>query len=271
MTILMKKTVLFLGAAMTLAACSTSPTGRSQFLLFSEESAIASSKQAYTEMLTPLAKEGKINNDKQLKARVDRIAERIVAQAIKLRPETKSWAWEMQVIDDDETANAWAMAGGKMALYTGLVTQLKPSDDELAQVIGHEISHALAKHSAEKMSIATASQVGVVAVGIATDSKGVAMTGASLAAAVAITLPNSRSMESEADRIGIELAAKAGYDPRAAVTLWDKMGKLGGGGQPQFLSTHPNPATRSQTLKGFVPEMMPYYEAKGTRPTYPVK
>lgn len=267
----MKKTLMILALAGTLTACTTSPTGRSQLLLVSEQSAIASSKQAYSELMTPLAEEGKINTDPSIKARVDRIAERIVAQAVILRPETKSWDWEMQVIDDDETANAWAMAGGKMAVYTGLIKQVKTTDDELAQVIGHEISHALAKHSAEKMSVAMASQAGVIAVGIATDSKGVAMTGATLAAAVAITLPNSRTMETEADRLGIELAAKAGYDPRAAVTLWEKMGQLGNGAPPQFLSTHPNPSTRVQTLKGLAPQMMPYYQAKGDRPTFPVK
>ncbi len=265
----MKLAVLILTFILT--ACSTSPTGRSQFLLFSEESAIASSRQAYTQLLTPLAEEGKIDTDPKLKARVKRITSRIVAQAVIMRPETKKWDWEIKIIDDPETVNAWAMAGGKMALYTGLVKQLKPSDDELAQVIAHEISHALAKHSAEKMSIATASQVGVMAVGIATDQKAVAMTGASLAAALAITLPNSRVMESEADRIGIELAAKAGYDPRAAATLWNKMGKLGNGSPPQFLSTHPNPSTRESTLRRLAPEMMPYYTAKVKRPTFPVK
>lgn len=268
---MINRTIVALFLTTFLVGCTTSPTGRSQLLLISEQSAIASSKQAYNELMTPLAKEGKINTDPKIKARVDRIAERIVAQAVKMRPETKNWEWEMQVIKDDETANAWAMAGGKMAVYTGLIKQLKATDDELAQVIGHEISHALAKHSAEKMSVAMASQAGVMAVGIATDSKGVAMAGASLAAALAINLPNSRTMESEADRIGIELAAKAGYDPRAAVTLWQKMSKLGKGAPPQFLSTHPNPSTRIENLRALAPQMMPYYEAKGARPTHPVK
>lgn len=254
-----------------LTACATGIAGRSQFLLFSEESAIASSKQAYTQLLKPLAQNGKVNTDAGLKRRVDNITERIVAQAVIVRPETKKWDWEIQVIDDDETVNAWAMAGGKMAIYTGLVKKVKPTDDELAQVIGHEISHALAKHSAEKMSIATASQVGVLAVGIATDQDEVTMTGATLAAAMVITLPNSRTMESEADRIGLELAAKAGYHPKAAATLWQKMGEVGGSSPPQLLSTHPHPASRATTLRALAPKMMPYYLAKGKRPTFPVK
>ena len=237
-------------------------------MIVSEDSAIAASKTAYVQMLQPYAEKGEIDNDPVLKNRVYKITGRLIAQAIKIRPETKSWDWSIKIIDDPKTVNAWAMAGGKMALYTGLVEKIKPSDDELAQVLGHEISHALAKHSAEQMSVAMASQVGVMAVGVATKSDGLALTGASLAAALAIQMPNSRTAETEADRIGIELAAKAGYDPRAAVTLWQKMAKVGGKGPPQFLSTHPSPGNREKTLGSLIPQMMPYYQQKGTRPTY---
>jgi len=155
-----------------------------------------------------------------------------------------------------------------MAIYSGLVEKLNPTDDELAQVLGHEIAHALAKHSAEKMSVAMASSIGVVAVGVAADNKGLALTGAALAAALAVQKPNSRAAESEADRIGIELAAKAGYNPSAAVTLWQKMAKAGGKGPPEFLSTHPAPENREKKLAALVPEMMPYYQQKGKRPSY---
>lgn len=263
-----KYSVCILIWAVLIIACATSPTGRHQLMLVSEESAIAASKQAYVEMLKPYAEKGKIDNDPALKDRVDRITGRLIAQAIKMRPETKSWDWSIKIIDDPETVNAWAMAGGKMALYSGLVEKLNPTDDELAQVLGHEIAHALAKHSAEKMSVAMASSVGVMAVGVAADSKGLALTGAALAAALAVQKPNSRAAESEADRIGIELAAKAGYDPRAAVTLWQKMAKVGGKGPPEFLSTHPAPENREKKLAELVPQMMPYYEQKGERPFY---
>jgi predicted Zn-dependent protease len=251
-----------------ITACATSPTGRHQLMIVSEESAIAASKTAYVEMLRPYAEKGEIDNDPILKNRVYKITGRLIAQAIKIRPETKNWDWSIKIIDDPKTVNAWAMAGGKMALYTGLVEQIKPTDDELAQVLGHEIGHALAKHSAEQMSIAMASQIGVMAVGVATKSDGLALTGAALAAALAVQMPYSRTAESEADRIGIELAAKAGYDPHAAVTLWQKMSKVGGSRQPEFLSTHPSPEHREQRLASLIPQMMPYYKQKGERPTY---
>lgn len=251
-----------------LAACATSPTGRSQLMIVSEEQAINSSKTAYVEMLKPYDEKGKLDNNPQLQARVRLITGRIIAQAIEMRPETRDWEWSMKIIDDPETANAWAMAGGKMAIYTGLITQVKPTDDELAQVLAHEISHALAKHTAEKMSVAMASQLGVVAVGAVSDNSQLALTGAALAAKLAVELPNSRTAEAEADRIGIELAAKAGYDPRAAATLWQKMGALSGSRAPQFLSTHPSPENRQQVLGELAKKMMPYYTAKGTRPSF---
>jgi len=263
-----KKHLTLLLCVTLIFACATSPTGRRQLMIVSEDSAISASKEAYVGMLKPYAQKGKIDNDPALKERVYRITGRLIAQAIKMRPETKNWEWSIKIIDDPETVNAWAMAGGKMALYTGLVDKIKPTDDELAQVLGHEIAHALAKHSAEKMSVAMASSIGVAAVGIAADSKGLALSGAALAAALAVEKPNSRAAESEADQIGIELAAKAGYDPRAAITLWQKMAKVGGKGPPEFLSTHPAPANREKKLAEYVPEMMPYYEQKGERPFY---
>jgi predicted Zn-dependent protease len=250
-----------------LAGCATSPTGRSQLMLVSEESAINASKTAYVEMLKPFEEQGKLDNDPKLKARVNRITGRLIAQAVIMRPDTREWDWSMKILDDPETVNAWAMAGGKMALYTGLVEKIEPTDDELAQVLAHEISHALAKHTAEKMSVTMATQLGVAAAAAASEKQGV-LVGAALAAKLAVELPNSRGAETEADRIGIELAAKAGYDPRAAATLWRKMGKVGGSRMPQFLSTHPSPGNREETLGKLAKEMMPYYQAKGDRPTF---
>jgi len=275
----MKKTLFTLAfAVLALCACQTNPiTGRQQLMLVSEDSAIAASKEAYVAMLQPLEKNGQINNNAAETARIERITGLLVAQAIKFRPETESWEWGIKVIDEPKTVNAWAMAGGKMAIYTGLIDQLKATDDELAQVLGHEIAHALAKHTAERMSRALAMQAGLGVIGATTQGSkygGLALTGAQLAAVVALELPNSRGAESEADRIGMELAAKAGFHPQAAVTLWDKMGKVGGGdgsSRFDFLSTHPAPAKRMETLAALVPKMMPYYLDKSTRPTYQIR
>lgn len=256
--------------AAALSACATSPTGRRQLMLVSEDLAIQSSAQAYVQQVGQLRKEGKLSNDRALVERVERITGRLVAQAVAMRPASAQWQWSVAVIDDPDTVNAWCMAGGRMAVYTGLVEQLDPTDDELAQVMGHEIAHALANHTAERMSIAMASSLGVLAVGAAAENKGVAMTGTAAAATVAVTLPNSRTAETEADRIGIELAAKAGYDPAAAVSLWGKMDRVAKSRMPQFLSTHPNPQNRQNTLAALGSQMEPHYRRGGARPVHPV-
>jgi len=270
--------IALLSVILALAGCQTnSVTGRQQLMLVSESTAISESKVAYVAMLQPLEKAGKIDSNPETVARVREITSRLIAQAIKYRPETQKWDWSVKVIDDPKTVNAWCMAGGRMAIYTGLILQIKPTDDELAQVMGHEISHALAKHTTERMSRALAMQVGLGALAISQhDSRyaGLTLTGAQAAAIVALELPNSRTAESEADRIGIELAAKAGYDPRAAVTLWEKMAKIGGGdgkSRNDFLSTHPAPVKRMETLAALVPQMLPYYEDKSPRPTFPLR
>ncbi|MGQ0578918.1 MAG: M48 family metallopeptidase [Betaproteobacteria bacterium] len=273
----MKKASFALSFALiALCACQTNPiTGRQQFMLVSEEQAITESKQAYAAMLQPLQKKGQIDSNPAVTARVRTITGRLIAQAIKYRPETESWEWSVKVIDDAKTVNAWCMAGGKMAIYTGLIDQLKATDDELAQVMGHEISHALAKHTTERMSRAIAMQMGLEVLAATQQASrygDLTLSGVQMAALIALELPNSREAESEADRIGIELAAKAGYDPNAAVSLWDKMGKVGGGSSGfDFLSTHPAPQKRMETLAALVPKMMPYYLDKSPRPAYQIR
>jgi len=269
--------LLLMAIAASVISCESAPvTGRKQFMLVPESQAIAASKDAYVQTLAPLQKQGKLNDDAGLKARVDRITSRLVAQAIKYRPETASWDWQVAVIDDPNTLNAWCMAGGKMAIYTGLIQKLNLTDDEIAQVMGHEIAHALAKHTAERMSTAMASQaalqVGAVLLGTDSATSQAALQAAAVATTVGVQLPNSRQQESEADRIGIELAAKAGYDPQAAPTLWAKMRQASGDkGRSDFLSTHPADEKRQQALAALVPEMMPFYEDKSPRPEYAFK
>src|SRR5262245_16601579 len=155
---------------LALSACATSPTGRRQFLLVSEESAIAASKESYLAQMSELGTAGKLVTDPAVTRRVDQITSRLVAQAVMLRPESAQWEWSVEVIDEPETVNAWCMAGGRMAVYTGLLQQIDPSDDELAQVMGHEIAHALANHTAERMSVAMATSAGVALAGILSDN-----------------------------------------------------------------------------------------------------
>ena len=265
------RTILALALlAVTLAACATSPTGRRQLMLVSPNEAISASSEAYVQQMKAFDEKGLISDDQAVLDRVNRITGRLVAQAIEMYPYTESWEWSVEIIDEPDTVNAWAMAGGRMAIYTGLIEKTEASDDEIAQVMGHEIAHALANHTAEKMSIAMASQLGVLAVGIGTgDSR--KMAGAAAAALLAVNLPNSRAAETEADQIGIELAARAGYHPDAAASLWKKMGEVGGSGPPQFLSTHPSPGNRQETLAKLAPQMMPYYEAAKNPPVYPMR
>jgi predicted Zn-dependent protease len=269
---MLRKSVALGVLVILLAACATSPTGRKQLMLVSEQQAISASRQAYVQEMGKYRQAGKLVGDPKLLRRVEVITERLVAQAVKMRPDSGRWEWSVAVIDEPKTVNAWCMAGGRMAIYTGLLRQVDPTDDELAQVMAHEIAHALANHSAERMSVAMASQAGVIAAGLLSDSPGQAMATAAVAAKLAVDLPNSRTAETEADRIGIELAARAGYDPRAAVTLWQKMGAVGGGkAPPAFLSTHPSDQQRQQRLGALATQMMPYYQAPGARPTHPVR
>ncbi len=268
----LRQIALLLTLAVLVGACATSPTGRKQFMIVSEEQAISSSRQAYAQEMGRYKQEGKLVTDPGVLERVRVITERLVAQAVKTRPDSAQWQWSVQVIDDPKTVNAWCMAGGRMAIYTGLIQKVDPTDDELAQVMGHEIAHALANHTAERMSVAMAGNLGVIAAGVMSDNPGQSMVLAATAAKLAVELPNSRTAESEADQIGIELAAKAGYDPRAAVTLWQKMAQVGGDeAPPAFLSTHPSDAQRQQRLAALAPRMMPYYLAQGTRPRQPVR
>lgn len=260
-----------------LGACQSTPvTGRKQLMIVPESQAITASKQAYAETLSPLQKEGKLNADARLKGRVDAITARLIPPAIKYRPETQDWEWQVNVIEDPDTLNAWCMAGGRMAIYTGIIDKLSLTDDEIAQIMGHEIAHALARHTAERMSMAAGNaallQIGAVLLG----GKGIAgelgLQAAAVATTVGVQLPNNRKQESEADRIGIELAARGGYNPNAAVTLWQKMvAATGGGGKSDFLSTHPAGEKRIEALSQLVPGMMPLYQDKAQRAVYRFK
>ena len=262
----MRALVFSLAALFTLSGCAENPvTGRREFVVVSEAQAIESSAVAYREMLGELEKKKQLESGTTRAARVRVIADRLIAQAARLRPETAQWSWEVKVIDEPKTVNAFAMAGGKIAVYSGMWATLKATDEELAQVIGHEIGHAIAAHTRERISVAmgTGLVTSIAAAAVSArnpEMGGLALQGMELAAALAITLPNSRQSESEADAIGIELAARAGFDPTAAVTLWEKMGRQGAT-PPEFLSTHPSPENRRQRLQALAEKLEPLYRA----------
>jgi len=243
--------------AAALAGCQANPiSGRTQLTLVSEEQAQASSAQAYAQTMSEAQKKGKLSTDAALNGRVKRITDRLIVQAGNMYAPSRNWKWSVAVIDEP-TLNAWCMPGGKMAIYTGIIHKLKLSDDEIAQIMGHEISHALLGHGRERMSRAIAMQGGMALGSIVS---GYDLSVLAPVADIALTLPNSREGESEADRYGIELAARAGYDPHSAVRLWEKMSAASGNGPPVFLSTHPSPVNRIQALNALVPKMMPIYE-----------
>src|SRR5262245_35471793 len=172
-----------------LSACATSPTGRHQLSLVSEKTAIDASKESYITQMSELKSQGKLVTDPKVIQRVDRITGRLVAQAVMKRQESAKWEWSVEVIDDPMTVNAWCMAGGRMAVYTGLLNKVDPTDDELAQVMGHEISHALANHTAERMSVAMATKAGVALAGILSDNGVAALGVLARVAAVAAAPP----------------------------------------------------------------------------------
>jgi predicted Zn-dependent protease len=241
-----------------LSGCETNPvTGRTQIMIVSEEQAQAASTQAYAKTMADAQGKRRLDINSAYIGRVRAITNRLVAQAPVLLPASRSWAWEVHVINDPNV-NAWCMPGGKIAVYSGLIDRLGPTDDELGQVLAHEISHALLQHGRERMSRAVATNIALQVGSIAT---GVNLTGLESVAMVALELPNSRSAETEADRLGIELAARSGFHPEAAVTLWRKMSQQGGSQLPQWLSTHPSDDARTAYLRALVPQMMPYYEA----------
>lgn len=201
--------------------------------------------------------------------RVKKIANKLIPHTSVFRPEAVNWKWEVNVEQNDQL-NAYCMAGGKIMFFTGIIEQLKLNDDEIAQIMGHEISHALREHSRERMSEEYNKQMGMrgisFAASILSGGKYSGLTDTALGVGsqaydLALALPNSRTHESEADVMGLELAARAGYNPQASVTLWQKMAAASKGSTPEFLSTHPASQTRIAELQSKIPLVQPLYEA----------
>jgi predicted Zn-dependent protease len=259
-------------AVIALASCQTVQTTqpgtvgveRQQTMLVSSGQVNQSAAQAYRQELKKAASKGALNRDPAQVARVRAIAQRLAAASGAFRPDAPRWAWESNVITSKEI-NAWCMPGGKMAVYTGLIDRLQVTDDELAAVMGHEISHALREHGRERASQVMAQGMALSVLGIVVGAGDSSVQLAQVITDVTINLPNSREHEREADRIGVELAARAGYDPRAAVTLWQKMARASGSGPPQFISTHPSPENRIRDLEVYAERVMPLYRAATRR------
>ena len=267
-----KKLALILSIIMAsqLTACATttkdsvSGVKRSQLLLMPESQVVSMASQAYTQTLKEATQKNTLNTDKAALARVRNISSRLIAQVGVFRPDAMQWKWEVNVEKSDEV-NAYCMPGGKIMVLTGLINKTQATDDELGAVIGHEIAHALREHGRERMSNALVQEIGLQGlIALATGSSAAAQYGAQAAqmgSQLFFALPNSRLQEREADEIGLELAARAGYNPDAAITLWQKMSKLSASKSAEFFSTHPSNENRIADLQALAPKVRPLYEA----------
>jgi predicted Zn-dependent protease len=261
--------LIFLGSG-----CTTNPyTGRWQFLAIPAGYETSMGEQSYAQVLSD--PKIKMSAESREVEPVKRVADRIieVAKRSKYAEAADKYKWEVSVIKDDKTANAFALPGGKIAVYTGLFPVAK-NEAGLAAVMGHEVVHALARHGGERMSQGVATQIAMIGAAIGLGSSGMgsatsqmAMQALGLGAQVGVLLPFSRKHESEADYIGLLFAAEAGYDPQEAVRVWERMESMGGGKQPsEFMSTHPSHGTRIQQLTEWMPEARALYEAAPKAP-----
>jgi predicted Zn-dependent protease len=248
--------------------CAEVPiTHRSALHLVPESELLSMSLQQYDDVL----QKSKLSTDTREVEMVRRVGNRIAKAAEAFLADTgqqdkiKDFHWEFNLIQDDKTVNAWVMPGGKAAVYTGILPYTQ-NETGLAVVLGHEVGHALADHGNERMSEALLASMGGLALSVAlsqrpqeTQQLFMAVYGAG--ASLGFLLPYSRLQESEADRIGLTLMARAGYDPRQAIPFWERMSKQEGkSSPPEFLSTHPAPETRIADIKKYIPEALPYYE-----------
>ena len=256
----------------TLGACVSNSTKqgtvgieRQQLLTVSEEQMEKGAIKAYSEVLAEAKKNNTLNPDPKQLMRVRDIAKRLTPQTSAFRTDAPKWDWQVNVIQSEQL-NAWCMPGGKIAFYTGIIDKLKLTDAEIAAIMGHEIAHALREHGRDRASQAQLKGIGLSILSIATGMQGPGIDLAATVMDVTLTLPNSREHETEADRMGVELAARAGYNPYAAVQVWEKMKALSKDAPPEFMSTHPSHDSRIKDLKNYAKKVEGLYQ-KQQKPT----
>ena len=251
-----------------LSGCVTTTSGgavgatRAQLLLVSSAQVEQMAAQSYTNLVAAATKGGVLNNNPTLLKRVRAVAARISPQTATFRADAPGWKWEVNLLDSPEL-NAFCMPGGKIVFFTGLIEQLALSDAEIAIVMGHEVAHALREHSREQMSQALLAQttIGAGAALLGLSQGSVDLASAGYQALIATRF--SRNDEAEADRIGLELTARAGYNPQAGVTLWKKMMAANQTGRPpEFLSSHPAEASRVAQIEALLPTVRPLYQPR---------
>ena len=248
-----------------LACANTTRSGavginRSQLMLISSAEVDRLSAVSYNEQYQQAKEKHLLVTSGQTYDRLKTISNRLIAQTGVFRDDTRQWKWQLTLINAP-ILNASCAPGGKITFYTGLIEQLNLTDDEIAAVMGHEIAHALREHGRERLSQAIAQNAVTNVALAATSGYGSVINAANQAAQYILVLPNSRQNESEADAIGLELAARAGYNPHAAISVWQKMIKATQGkSPPEFLSTHPSGETRIEQLSELMPAVEPLYE-----------
>jgi predicted Zn-dependent protease len=257
---------LFIIFAFVMACAEVPITHRHSLQLLPESELATLSLQEYDKVL----KSSKLSTDTQkvkmvreVGFKIAKAAEAFLAEA-GMQSEIKNLKWEFNLIEDEKVANAWVMPGGKAAVYTGILPFTK-DETGLAVVLGHEVGHAIAGHGNERMSQGLLAQMGEVALSVALSqnsaaTRGLFMQAYGAGATIGLLLPYSRLHESEADRIGLTLMARAGYDPREAIPFWERMNQQGERRPPEFLSTHPAPESRIANIKKYIPEALVYYQ-----------
>lgn len=271
-TLILTALVAFaIGGCATTTKDSVAGVKRTQLMLLPASYVTSLSQKAYAQTLSTAQKKQTLNADAATLERVRKISNKLIGQVGIFREDAAQWRWEVNVEKNDQL-NAYCMPGGKIMVFTGLIEKLNATDDELAAVIGHEIAHALREHGRERMSQAYVQQFGLQALaailtrGGSTVASNASMQAANMGTQLFFALPNSREQERESDKIGLELAARAGYNPEAAVSLWQKMEAQNGNKPPEFLSTHPANENRTAELRALIPRVQPLYETAKRKP-----